>query len=749
MKQPKSGGGWQAIRYSLAKAREVGPLRFWRAMHSKNACKTCAFGMGGQLGGMRNEAGHFPEVCKKSMQAMAADMRGKLDPKFFETYSIDQLRSLSSRELEAFGRLVDPVVLETGATHFRVIDWDEALSMAGESLQQAAPERCFFYASGRSSNEAGFLLQLLGRAHGTNHVNNCSFYCHQASGVGLADSLGTHTGTVDLEDLEHCDLLFLIGGNPASNHPRLMTTMMRMRKRGAKIIVVNPVREIGLINFKVPSNVMSMLLGTEIASTYVQVKIGGDIAFLAGLARALLEAKAVEWDFMAAHTHGGEEVVDFVFSLGWLEIENASGVSEEEIRAVAADYAESERTIFAWTMGITHHEHGVQNVQWIVNLALLRGMIGKPGAGVMPIRGHSNVQGMGSVGVSPKISKAALAGLHKIGIAEPAYVGYDTMQAMEAASRGEMDFAICLGGNLYGANPDATFSAHSLAKIKDIVYLSTTLNTGHVHGTGGRTLILPVLARDEEPQSTTQESMFSYVRLSDGGVERWQGPRAEVDILAEVGRRGCRPTSLDWRKLSDHDEIRRLIAELVPPLEPIATIGQTKKEFEIPRRILHGTEFPSESGRASFHAHPLPTLAPLGPGQLRLMTVRSEGQFNTVVYEDKDPYRGQERRDVILVNPIDLERLGFEEDQPVRVFNATGSVDGIRVRSYDIAEGCALMYYPEANVLVPRAVDPRSKTPAFKSTVVNLEESKLAMTGTEEDRIERVSDSSKNQMRSC
>jgi molybdopterin-dependent oxidoreductase alpha subunit len=720
MRKLKSGGGWQAVRYSVRLGHEVGYLPLWKAMTSRNACKTCALGMGGQQGGMRNETGHFPEVCKKSFQAMAADMRGRIDPDFFATYSIAQLRTLSSRELELTGRIADPLLAEPGATHYRVTPWEEAIPRVSEAMREAGPRRSFFYSSGRSSNEAGFVLQLLARVFGTNHVNNCSYYCHQASGVGLMDSIGSATATISLEDLEQSDLVFLIGGNPASNHPRLMTSLMRLRNRGGHVVVVNPVRELGLRRFRVPSNVASMLFGTEIASTYAQIGIGGDIAFLAGVAKGLLERGAFEGSFIGSATEGFEAVRSYVSDLPWQEIERRSGVPKSVIDEVAERYAKAERVVFAWTMGITHHEHGVENVQWIVNLALMRGMVGKPGAGLMPVRGHSNVQGLGTVGVAPYMAKAAVEGLTALGVPVPAFKGYDTLSAMEAAERGEMDFALCLGGNLYGANPDAQFASSALAKLGTVVYLSTTLNTGHAHGLGRQTLILPVLARDEERQVTTQESMFNFVRLSDGGIERYKGPWSEVDVLAEAADRLLGSEPIDWFKLKDHDEVRRLIARLVPKLKEIEKISETRKEFSIPGRVLHQPKFATESGRAAFHAHPIPEPPALRSDELRIMTVRSEGQFNTVVYDEEDLYRNQERRDVILMSAGDIRRLGLSVDQRVDVRNATGCVEGMLVREFDIAPGGALMYYPEANALVPRSVDPRSRTPAFKSVVASV-----------------------------
>jgi molybdopterin-dependent oxidoreductase alpha subunit len=722
MKPSTSGGGWKAIGYTLRMANHVGWRPLWHAMRSRNACKTCALGMGGQMGGMVNEGGHFPEVCKKSLQAMVADMQSGISPDFFARYSLDHLRTLSPRELECCGRLVDPILAAPGATHYRVITWDEALDRLAARLKASGPGRSFFYASGRSSNEAGFLLQLFARAFGTNDVNNCSYYCHQASSVGLNAALGTGTATVQLEDVEHCDLYVLVGGNPASNHPRLLRSLMAMRRRGGEVVVINPAKEVGLINFRVPSDPRSLIFGTRIASLYVQPHIGGDIALLTGIAKHVIASGGHDRAFIDAHTTGFAAFSEQVEASSWQDVEAASGVDRDTIAAVAQRYLSARNAVFGWTMGITHHLHGVENVQMIANLALLRGMIGRPGAGLMPIRGHSNVQGMGSVGVAPQLKQAVLQRLEeRLGLTPPRTAGMDTMACIEACGRGEMQAAVCLGGNLFGSNPDARFAAQALSRLDLIAYLSTTLNTGHAWGTARETLVLPVLPRDEEAQATTQESMFSYVRLSDGGPARHAGPRSEVSVLAALGRRVLGDNGpVKWGDLESHQRIRALIAELIPGLEPLADIDRTRQEFHIAGRRLDAPRFATDSGRARFQAIRLPAPPPPGDRQLRLMTVRSEGQFNTVVYEEEDIYRGQERRDVILINPGDIGRLGLKVDQRVTVRSSTGAVAGRLVRPYDVRPGNAVMYYPEANVLVPRDVDPRSKTPAFKSVLVEV-----------------------------
>ena len=724
MKKLRSGGGWPAIWYTLRKGREAGGLlKLWRAMRSNNACKTCALGMGGQRGGMVNEAGHFPEVCKKSLQAMVADMQGAIGPDFWGRYGIAELQTLSPRELESCGRLTQPVLYTPELRRYQPIGWEAALQRIADKLRSVHPEETFWYFSGRSSNEAGFLLQLFARLYGTNNVNNCSYYCHQASGVGLTSVLGTGTATITLEDFDAADCVFVIGGNPASNHPRLMRTLMEVRRRGGEVIVINPIVETGLVRFNVPSDVRSLLFGTSIASLYVQPHIGGDLALLTGVAKRVVELGAHDVQLLTSACRGGDELLERLAHLSWDEIVAKSGVPRETIDEIARRYAQSRSAIFSWTMGITHHAHGVENVQAIANLALLRGMVGRPGAGLLPIRGHSNVQGIGSVGVTPRLRDAVFDRLQQhFGVQLPTTPGRDTLACMEGAAAGELKVGVCLGGNLYGSNPDARFAQRALGSLDMLVYLSTTLNTGHAFGLARETLILPVLARDEEAQATTQESMFNYVRLSDGGPPRHAGPRSEVDVIASLAEAVGTDAPIDWSAMHDARRIREAIAAIVPGFEQLADIDRTKQEFQIAGRTFHEPRFATADGRARLHAHHLPPLQGTDPGQLRLMTIRSEGQFNTVVYEDYDLYRGVDRRDVILIHPDDVARLGLDSRETVAVHGPAGSLQGVRIHPYaDIRPGNAAMYYPEVNVIVGRQVDPASRTPAFKCVIVTLE----------------------------
>jgi len=723
MKQLRSGGGLAAVRYTLTKAREAGGIiRLTRRMSTHNACKTCAVGMGGQQGGMRNERGSFPEVCKKSVQAQAADMQPPIDESFFVRHALADLEQMTPRQLEHAGRLGFPVLWRSGDSHFRRIPWAEAHTVAADGMRATAPERAFFYSSGRSSNEAAFLLQCVARVYGTNNVNNCSYYCHQASGVALQRAIGTSTATVSLDDLDHADLALIIGANPASNHPRLMTKLVELRRRGGHVIVINPLRELGLTRFRVPSDWRSMLFGSEVADLYLQPHVGGDIALLKLLLKDLVERGSTDPSFLAAHVAGWDAVASDLRASSRDELLAACGVPAAQVEAAVTILASARAAIFAWAMGITQHAHGVDNVQAIVNLALARGMLGRVGAGLLPIRGHSNVQGVGSVGVSPALKGEFVRRLEELyGIAVPKSAGLHTLGSLEAAARGEIDFAFLLGGNLFSASPDRHWSRAALQRIGSTVYVTTKLNEGHVHGRGRTCLVLPTLARDEEHECTTQESMFSYVRVSDGGAPALSEEMlSEVEIIATLAGNVLPAGPVDFAALRDHGAIRSAIARVVPGYAQIADVGHggAPAEFEIPGRRLAAGAITTPSGKAEAAVTAVPP--PLvRDGELRLMTLRSEGQFNTVVYEEEDIYRGNERRDVVMLNEADARARGLRRDQRVRVANATGALDVV-VRFAPLPPGNAAMYYPEANVLIPRIADPESGTPVFKSASASI-----------------------------
>jgi len=720
-KHLRAGGGIAAVTYTLKKARQAGgALRLTRRLQAHNACKTCAVGMGGQRGGLHDERGSFPEVCKKSIQAQAADMQPPIDERFFAQHSVADLQRLSGRQLEAAGRLGFPLLWQSGTSHFRRVTWNDAYGLAAAALRSAAPERTFFYSSGRSSNEAAFLLQCFARVFGTNNVNNCSYYCHQASGVALQRAIGSATATVTLDDLSRTDLVMVIGANPASNHPRLISQLIDVRRRGGKVIVINPLQEIGLVRFRVPSDWRSMLFGSEVSDLYLQPHIGTDVAVLKLLLKGIVEGGAADQAYLSAHVDGWEAVESDIRSTPAAALLADCGLRADDIEVAVRLLATSQRTVFCWAMGITQHAHGVDNVQAIVNLALSRGMVGKAGAGLLPIRGHSNVQGVGSVGVSPALKAEFAKRLQQLyGITLPTTPGLHTLASLEAAARGEIDAAVLLGGNLFAATPDRLWAGQALRQIGTVIHITTKLNEGHIHGRGRTGLVLPALARDEESQCTTQESMFNYVRLSEGGASAASPDmQSEVQILATLAGMVLPSGPVDFAGLRDHAAIRAAIAAVVPGYHAIGAIDRTKTEFQIDGRTLHTPAFQTPSGKAHAAVTPVPTF-PLAEGEFRLMTLRSEGQFNTVVYEDEDIYRGNERRDVVMMNEADAQTLGLRRDQRVAVVNDTGRMDAL-VRFAPLPPGNLAMYFPEANVLIPRRVDPASGTPVFKSVAVRI-----------------------------
>ena len=720
------GGGVKKVLYTLQTAQRIGLINAAKALSAKNACKACGLGMGGQRGGMTDELGTFPAFCNKSVQAQSTDIQPPIPHEVF-AHPIAELQELTGHELEHLGRLGSPIHKPSGEDRYRPIDWDAALDLAARRFAETDPARTFFYSSGRSSNEAGFLLQLLARLYGTNNVNNCSYYCHQATGVALGATIGTGTSTIELEDLTGCDLIFVIGANPSSNHPRFIHKLKACRERGGDVIVINPAREPGLVRFAVPKSPKSLLTGGSwIASHYLQPRIGSDIALFKGLAKAVLARGRADRAFIDGHTNGFDAFRRDTEATPWADIVDRCGVPQAEIERVAEVYSQAEKAVFAWGMGMTHHLHGVDNIEYIANLALLRGMVGKRHAGLLPLRGHSNVQGIGTIGVKPVLAEDVFARMEEtLGVSLPRSAGYDTMAGMHAAAAGQIDAALMMGGNLYGANPNADWAARALDRIGFKLFLTTTLNRGHVCGIdSGESLVLPVTARDEEWQPTTQESMFNYVRLSDGGITRLHDVRPEVAILSDIGQRLFRDGPVDLEAFKSHRHIRQAIAEIVPGMADLASIDVAKEEFHIRGRLLHTPSFNPADGRASFRVRPTPEpIARRNGGAPRLMltTVRSEGQFNTIIYEHKDTYRGLDDRWAVMMNRDDMAAFGLAPGDRATLVSEFGRMEGVAVHPFDLPRGDAMAYFPEANVLTGTDIDPRSKTPSFKATPVWIE----------------------------
>ena len=722
------GGGPKKVLYTLQTLKRIGLKKSAKALSANNTCKACGLGMGGQQGGMTNEMGEFPSVCNKSIQAQSTDIQAPIPNEVF-SHTIDELRELSPKELEHLGRLGFPIFKAKNSDRYQAMDWETALRYSAKRLANTSASRSFFYSSGRSSNESGFLLQLLARVYGTNNVNNCSYYCHQATSVGLRSTIGTGTSTVELEDLSHCDLLFVIGANPASNHPRFIHKLKACRDRGGHVIVINPAKEPGLVKFAVPKSAHSMIVGgTDIASLYLQPKIGSDIAVFKGIAKAVLEQSGQCDSFISQYCEGFELFEKDIDSTSWIDVERHSGLSRELLTQVAVMYCQSSKVVFAWGMGMTHHAFGSENVEYIANLALLRGMVGKPHSGLLPLRGHSNVQGIGTIGVKPVLAETVLTQLEKtLGIDLPRMKGLDTFNALQAAHQGEIDCACIVGGNLYNASPNTAWVETALNAIGFKLFLTTTLNQGHLYGVDdGDVLILPVRARDEELQSTTQESMFNFVRLSDGGIDRLDNVRSEVSILASIGEYLCEwitpDHALHFRQFQQHDTIRETIANTVTGMEQLKDIGIAKQEFHVRQRIMHTPEFHTPSQKAQFIVHAIPvvnTQAETYP--FVLASVRSEGQFNSIIYEETDSYRHNASRNTVFLAYKDMQKLGVSKGDRVDVVSQTGAMRNTVVQGFDLPQGNIMAYYPEANVLTEHKLDPRSLTPNFKSVAVRVE----------------------------
>ncbi len=716
------GGGPKKVLYTLKTIARIGLLNSTKALTSRNTCKACGLGMGGQLGGMTNEKKEFPSVCNKSIQAQSTDIQSAIPLELFQ-HTLDDFKQLSGYEMEHLGRLNNPLYKLAESNQYQAISWEQAFQLMIEKFKQTPAQRSFFYSSGRSSNEAGFLLQLIARLYGTNNVNNCSYYCHQATGVGLTNVIGSGTATVSLEDLALADCIFVIGANPSSNHPRFIHQLKNCRERGGQVIVINPAKEPGLVRFAVPKSAKSMITGGSwIASEYIQPKIGSDLLLLTGIAKALIEHNQTDQTFINQYTENFSDLLETIQQIDWQTITVTCGVDQITIQHIANCYAKSEKTIFVWGMGITHHTQGVENVEAIANLALLRGMMGKPGAGLLPLRGHSNVQGIGSVGVKPTLSADILSALEKhFSISLPKEKGMDTLACLEAAFDGKIDAALLMGGNLYSATPHSDWAQKALDKIPFKVYLTTTLNHGHVFGMEtSDALILPVTARDEEWQSTTQESMFNFVRLSDGGIDRLHNVKPESWILCELAKGLLKDSPIDFEKLKQHKSVREAIADVIPGMKSLQNIDQHKQEFTISNRLLHKPEFYTDSGKAKFITPRLIQKKSATEFPFTLASIRSEGQFNSIIYEEKDSYRSTDTRWSVLMNKQDANKLGVNAGDKVTLSSACGEMKDLIVFYFDIPEGNLLAYYPEANCLIGTERDPRSHTPAFKSVAVAI-----------------------------
>ena len=727
------GGGLPVIGYWLKKSIRPQGIRLWKTLFHKSACLSCAWGTGGQKGGFVDEDGQVLQRCAKSLEAIASELQPAIPPEIFNNRTISQLQQLDSQEANNLGRLSHPLIKRADSDHYEPIGWQQVYEIVTQAFK-ASPERVASYSSGRSSNEAAFILQLMMRALGSNNLADCSDLCHAASTIGLRNVFGTATSMVSLENLKQTDCVVLIGSNAPANHPRLMNELINIRSRGGKIVVVNPTREVGLVKFGSPASpIKSLIPGSQIADHFLQLHPGSDVALFVGIQKAMLEEDLVDFAYLRAHGENWEAVVEQARSTSWQEIIDTCGISQQEIVKAAQTIGKSEKVVFAWAMGATQQVNGVDNIISIANTALLGGNAGKVGAGLMPIRGHSNVQGFGSMGVTINLKEQIQHALELLlGRKLCSTKGYDTSALIEAASDGKVDSLICLGGNLYAANPNSQFVKKALSQIETIIYISTKPNQGHFHGLAKQnTLILPVFARFENPHSTTVESGNNFVRLNSPGVSHLKNSSviSEVELLAKIAEKIHGDSPIPWARLSEVQYIRELIAQTIPGYGAIGQIEQTKTEFTIAGRILTEPKFPTSNGKAIMSPTPLPKLEcgrieQFGlPENVRaivlsLVTGRSYGQHNTIVYNQGDHYRGMPHRNCILMNSLDAQKIGVSEHQKVTVQGNAGALGQVEVIYGDIKSGAGMMFYPEVNAIFSAKIDPRSGTPAFKRVPV-------------------------------
>ncbi len=684
------------------------------------------------------------EYCENGMKAIAEEaQKTTIGRDFFSQNSVAELGDWSDFQLGKAGRIAEPMVLEAGSTHYQPISWEAANAMiAGELKALDHPDEAVFYTSGRTSNEAAFMYQLMVRSFGTNNMPDCSNMCHESSGHGLNNTIGIGKGTVTLEDIHHSDLLIIIGQNPGTNHPRMLSSLEKCKENGGEIITINPLQEAGLVNFVNPQRLGKVLSGgTPLTDLYLPVAVNGDVALLKAIMLRLWhqdreqDGHILDWDFIGEKTAGYEAFVEDLRRQDFTDLATASGVPRALILEAVTMIRKAKSVIVCWAMGITQHENGVANVQEIVNLLLMKGAIGKPGSGVCPVRGHSNVQGNRTVGIWESPKDAFLDQLAtNFGINPPRKHGYSTVEAIQAMHGGKVKVFFALGGNFLSAAPDTSYTAAGLERCQLTVHVSTKLNRSHLV-TGSRALILPCLGRTETDLQA-QGEQFVTVENSMGIVHRSKGilPPCSEHLLSEPAIVGNLATALlgdqhavpwqDW--VSDYDLVREAIEKTLPEFAGYNEKVRHDFGFYLSNGPRDGN-FPTPDGKAHFTVNDVPKNH-LQEGEYQLMTIRSHDQFNTTIYGLDDRYRGvKNERRVVFMHPEDMKARGWQAKQAINLINEHGGTrrvaESFLLIPYDIPRNCLAAYFPEANVLVPiGSFDNRSKTPASKRIVVRLEE---------------------------
>ena len=726
-----------AAKYAFS---EMGPVRGARTLLQLNQkqgvdCPGCAWP---EPDGDRS---HF-EFCEEGAKHVADEATKKrVTPEFFKRWSVAALSTQSDQWLNAQGRITHPMWRREGREHYEAINWSDAFALLARELNAlASPDEAIFYTSGRTSNEAAFLYQLFARQFGTNNLPDCSNMCHESSGTGMKETIGFGKGTVTLEDFDLADAIFVIGQNPGTNHPRMLTSLLHAKRRGCTIVHINPLPETGLTRFKHPQEFWTWLgEGTKLADLFVQVRVNGDVALLKGIMKEVFDAeerqpgRIIDRQFIEKYTSGFEECREALSKVHWGDILDQSGVTKVKIEDTARVFIQSERVIFCWAMGLTQHKNAVGNIQEIVNLMLLRGQIGKPGAGLCPVRGHSNVQGDRTMGIWEQPSAEFLNKLgEEFDFSPPRKPGLDTVHAIQAMHEGKAKVFFAMGGNFLSATPDTEYTAEALRRCSLTAHVSTKLNRAHLV-TGKQALILPCLGRTEVdaragvPQFVTTENSMAVVETSQGRLnpasEHLLSEPAIVVGMAKIVL--AKQSTVDWDGLlENYDRIRDHIEHVVPGFENYKERVRQPGGFYLPNPPRN-REFKTKDGRAHFTVIDLPR-HDLKPGQFLMMTIRSHDQFNTTIYGLDDRYRGiRNGRRVVFLNTDDMRIAELTAGEVVDLVSHFEGEERVArhftVVPYSIPRRCAATYFPEANVLVPlRNFADQSHTPASKSVVISI-----------------------------
>jgi len=743
-----AAAGLKAVEETMAfSVREMGLVRGIRTLLKLNQrdgfdCQSCAW---------PNPDGHrsFAEFCENGAKAVADEGTTlRISAEFFRSHSVRQLSEKSDHWLGQQGRLTEPMVLRPGADRYEPVSWGDAFGLVARELNELdTPDGAAFYTSGRTSNEAAFLYQLFARAFGTNNLPDCSNMCHESSGSALGPTIGIGKGCVKLSDFDEADAIFVIGQNPGTNHPRMLTALQAAKRRGCRLVSINPMPEVGMVRFKNPQDLLNPIRaagvifgsGTEMCDLWLPVRINGDMAAMQGIMKEMIAQEdrspgsVLDRDFIEGHTVGAPELIAHLRSASWGDITAGSGLSREQIRK-AAEIAMGARSIIAcWAMGLTQHRNAVATIQEVMNFLLLRGNIGRPGAGPCPVRGHSNVQGDRTMGIYEKPSREFLDALASVfGFEPPSEPGADVVDSIKAMHAGRIRVFFAMGGNFLSATPDTEFTATALRNCRLTAHVSTKLNRSHLV-TGRTALILPCLGRSEVDsqrggeQFVTVEDSMGVISSSRGRLEpASRHLLSEPAIVAGLAKAVLGPREpVDWDALAaDYDLIRELIERVIPGFESFNARIRTGP-FYLPNSARDSRTFNTASGRAVFTRHDLPR-EELGPGEFVMMTIRSHDQFNTTVYGLDDRYRGiYNGRRVVFMNSDDMGELNLVQGQLVdltgRFRGETRLAPRFMVAPYELPRRCAATYFPEANVLVPvDSVAEISNTPVSKSVVITI-----------------------------